>query len=133
MFLEAKQSKLLQSQPNGHATIIGLNASHNNSGACHDSSNNIKIPPRPPIRSTTTTTTMTGQSSPAEKQSCLASIGSTGISGGGNASGLAMTAVNSISNESPNIKFALTTSAQHKQHQQQQQALPQAAMNEMRV
>lgn len=127
-----------QSQPNGHATIIGLNT-HNNNGMCQDNVNNIKIPPRPPIRSTTTMTTTTSQSSPAEKQSCLSSIGSGGngniIGSGGSASstgnngGIINIGINSIANESPNIKFNLTTAAQQKQHQ----VLPQAAMNEMRV
>lgn len=110
LFLEAKQC------PNGHATIIGLNST---SSGCHE---NIKIPPRPPIRSTTT---MTSQSSSAaeKQQSCLSSNGS------GN---------NSIATDSPNIKFALAATQQKQQqhqhhHTHQHQAVPHAAMSEMRV
>lgn len=119
LLLEAKQC------PNGHATIIGLNTT---SVGCHE---NIKIPPRPPIRSTTTMTSQS--SSPADKQqqqhqqlqSCLSSS-----NGSGN---------NSIATDSPNIKFALATSQQkqhqhqHQHHTHQHQAVPHAAMSEMRV
>lgn len=144
MFLEAKQSKLQQLShyqqqhlPNGNATFIdsGCNASSNNSN---------KIPPRPPIRSTTTTTTVsidgTGQQrsismqhedlSPATICSQLNSIATNNLS----------------STESPNVKFLLSQSNtlhkqqqqqhhhdQNQQHQHQKQAIPQAAMNEMRV
>lgn len=109
LFLEAKQNKILQ--PNGYATMIGLSP---NSGKC----NNIKIPPRPPIRSTTTITSTTSQSpSPAKNQS---SVGGSGFE--------------TISNESPNIKFALTTATHlHPKQQYQQQIVPHAAMNEMNV
>lgn len=112
MFLEAKQNKILQ--PNGYATMIGLSP-NSSSGK----SNNSKIPPRPPIRSATTITSTTSQSpSPSKNQSSI--VGSSGFE--------------TISNESPNIKFALTTSTHlHQKQQYQQQIVPHAAMNEMNV
>lgn len=79
--------------------------------------NHIKIPPRPPIRSTTTITSTTSQSpSPSKNQSSIVGF-------------------DTVSNESPNIKFAMTTASHlnQKQQQYQQQIVPHTAMNEMSV
>lgn len=141
MFLEAKQNRLHQQPqpqqlPNGHATLIGsgcsatTNVNSPNFDHRYESRNggngpqHQKIPPRPPIRSTTTTTTVSiaggGVSSstiPEETSIVMCGAQLNNVS-------------NSLSNESPNVKFVLT----HKQQQQHsKQPIPQAAMNEMRV
>lgn len=137
-----------QQLPNGHATLIGsgcsvtTNANSPNFDHRCESQNggngpqHQKIPPRPPIRSTTTTTTVSlagsGISSsiiPEETSIVMCGAQLNNVS-------------NSLSNESPNVKFILSHKQQQQQqqqtqhHQQQQhskQPIPQAAMNEMRV
>lgn len=117
LYLEAKQSKLQQQLPNGHATLIG---GYNPSNACNL---NNKIPPRPPIRATTTTVSIAGPSSTIQEETSATLCGSQ-----------LNNITNNLSNESPNVKFVLSQTNTHHKHQQNQtQPIPKAAMNEMRV
>lgn len=103
LFLEAKQNKLHNQLPNGHATLIGNNS---NLSQC-----NAKVPPRPPIRSTTTTTTPLSVLQQQQHQQ-LQSIE------------MNTTGTNTMTSDSPNLKFVLA---------QTMNEIPQAAMDEMRV
>lgn len=138
MLLEAKQNKLQQQHhqlPNGHATFTGSGCNTSNSNS---NTNNIKIPPRPPIRSVTTITSSLSAAQQQQQHHHLELNETSSSPSALCASQLnsIVTKANTLSNESPNIKFVLTHASAHNKQQLQQlqqQAIPQAAMDEMRV